>query len=108
VLGPDEEEAAALLHAVADRPAVSVVVPYYRGQAMLDLILGQVDAQEGVTGGLEVVVADDGSPEPPTVHGTRVGAEVGGDGTVVTAGRWPVRVVRQERDGFRAGAARNL
>ncbi|OLT21893.1 hypothetical protein BJF81_14320 [Ornithinimicrobium sp. CNJ-824] len=108
VLGPDEEEAAALLHEVADRPAVSVVVPYYRGQAMLDVILAQLDAQDGVVGGLEVVVADDGSPEPPTVHGTRAGAEVGGDGTVVTAGRWPVRVVRQGRDGFRAGAARNL
>ncbi|MFB9732003.1 glycosyltransferase [Ornithinimicrobium kibberense] len=108
VLGPDEDEAAALLHAVVDRPAVSVVVPYYRGQAMLDVILAQLDAQEGVAGGLEVVVADDGSPEPPTVRGTRADAETGGGGTVVTAGRWPVRVVRQGRDGFRAGAARNL
>ncbi|MGC5585181.1 glycosyltransferase [Ornithinimicrobium sp. W1679] len=107
-LGPDEDEAAAMLHAVADRPAVSVVVPYYRGQALLDVILAQVDTQEGVVGGLEVVVADDGSPEPPTVHGARSGAEVGGEGTLVTAGRWPVRVVRQGRDGFRAGAARNL
>ncbi|WP_156875708.1 glycosyltransferase [Ornithinimicrobium pekingense] len=92
-LGPDAAGAGARLAEVAHGPAVSVVVPYYRNQELLDLLLRRVAAQAGVAGGLEVVVADDGSPRPP---------ETG------SAGQVPVRVVRQEDRGFRAGAARNL
>lgn len=91
-LGPDGREAGRRLGEVARGPAVSVVVPYYRDQELLDLILRRLDAQSGVVGGLEVVVADDGSPEPPDVSACGL----------------PVRVVRQEDLGFRAGAARNL
>lgn len=92
-LRPSAVEAGALLGRVARGPAVSVVVPYYRDQELLDLVLARVAVQTGVAGGLEVVVADDGSPDPPVT---------------TSAGRVPVRVVRQEDRGFRAGAARNL
>ncbi|MCO7220941.1 glycosyltransferase [Klenkia sp. PcliD-1-E] len=70
-------------------PTVSVVVPYYRAQAQLDLVLAGLAAQTHPASRLQVVVADDGSPEPPVV----------GPG---------VLVVRQEDRGFRAAAARNL
>ncbi|WP_238695278.1 glycosyltransferase [Ornithinimicrobium flavum] len=102
-LGPSWAESAQALREVADRPAVSVVVPYYRGQALLDLILDRLAAQTGVAGGLEVVVADDGSPEPPDV-----GAGPGVDRPDARGAVASVRVVRQERAGFRAAAARNL
>ncbi|GAA1174068.1 hypothetical protein GCM10009584_14060 [Ornithinimicrobium humiphilum] len=92
-LSPSAAEAGTRLGEVARGPAVSVVVPWYRDQELLDLLLRRVAAQTGVAGGVEVVVADDGSPEPPDVRG---------------AGPLPVRVVRQEDRGFRAGAARNL
>ncbi len=92
-LGPDAAEAGAALARVARGPAVSVVVPWYRDQELLDLLLHRVAAQQGVAGGLEVVVADDGSPRPPDVS---------------AAGDLPVSVVRQEDRGFRAAAARNL
>lgn len=99
VLGPSWAQAAAELHEVATRPAVSVVIPYYRDQRLLDLILARLRAQVGVAGGVEVVVADDGSPQPPDV----------GSGPDVDLGAVrSVRVVRQGRDGFRAAAARNL
>lgn len=91
-LGPAPQEAGRRLGEVADRPAVSVVIPYYRDQPMLALILARLEAQRGVEGGLEVVVADDGSPEPPVV----------GERSV------PVTLVRQRDDGFRLAAARNL
>ena len=102
-LGPSWAEAAQALGEVALRPAVSVVVPYYRGQPLLDLILERLAAQTGVVGGLEVVVADDGSPEPPDV-----GAGPGVDRDQARGAVSSVRVVRQERAGFRAAAARNL
>lgn len=70
-------------------PVVSVVVPYYRAQAQLDLVLAGLAAQTHPATRLQVVVADDGSPEPPRVP----------------AG---VVVVRQADRGFRAAAARNL
>ena len=99
VLGPSWAQAAAELHEVATRAAVSVVIPYYRDQRLLDLILARLRAQVGVAGGVEVVVADDGSPQPPDV----------GSGPDVDLGAVrSVRVVRQGRDGFRAAAARNL
>lgn len=73
----------------AEPPAVSVVVPHYRAQAQLDLVLAGLAAQTHPATRLQVVVADDGSPQPPVV----------GPGVVV---------VRQEDRGFRAAAARNL
>lgn len=91
-LGPTVEEAGRALGEVVRGPAMSVVVPYYRDQQLLDLILRRLGQQVGVVGGLEVIVADDGSPEPP-------------DTSVCPL---PVHVVRQEDLGFRAGAARNL
>ncbi|MCW2581235.1 MAG: hypothetical protein JWQ53_25, partial [Klenkia sp.] len=73
----------------AEPPTVSVVVPYYRAQAELDLVLAGLAGQTHPASRLQVVVADDGSPEPPRVP----------------AG---VTVVRQDDRGFRAAAARNL
>ncbi|MFL0535883.1 glycosyltransferase, partial [Micrococcus luteus] len=73
--------------------AVSVVVPYYRAQADLDRLTAALAAQRGVTGGLQLVVADDGSPVPPRV-------DPGLPFDVVT--------VRQQDRGFRASAARAL
>jgi GT2 family glycosyltransferase len=73
----------------AEPPTVSVVVPHYRAQAQLDLVLAGLALQTHPASRLQVVVADDGSPEPP----------------VVPAG---ALVVRQEDHGFRAAAARNL
>ncbi|WP_235564431.1 glycosyltransferase [Modestobacter sp. Leaf380] len=70
-------------------PEVSVVVPYYRAQDELDLVLAGLALQTHPASRLQVVVADDGSPEPPRVP----------------AG---VTVVRQPDRGFRAAAARNL
>lgn len=94
-IGPSWAQAGQRLSDLAARPAVSVVVPYYRDQELLDLILRRLTAQEGVAGGLEVVVGDDGSPLAPTVP----------EGVAQVL---PVQVVRQHRDGFRAAAARNL
>lgn len=102
-LGPSWAEAAARLHEVATRPAVSVVVPYYRDQRLLDLILARLSRQTGVAGDLEVVVADDGSPQPPDA-----GAGPGVDLELSAGAVRSVRVVRQSRAGFRAAAARNL
>lgn len=72
-------------------PDVSVVIPYYDGQSSLDLLLAALELQDTASS-FEVVVADDGSPTPP-VPGERP---------------WPVHVVRQDDEGFRAAAARNL
>lgn len=77
---------------VDGEPDVSVVVPYYRDQEGLDRLLVALELQTLGSERLEVIVADDGSPEPP-VLGRRP---------------FPVRVVRQEDRGFRAAAARNL
>jgi len=73
-------------------PAVSVVIPYYDDQPRLTLLLRALDQQTGDER-FEVVVADDGSPEPPVVP----------DGL-----RFGCAVVRQDDRGFRAAAARNL
>ncbi|OYO12965.1 GT2 family glycosyltransferase [Propionibacteriaceae bacterium ES.041] len=72
-------------------PTVSVVVPYYRDQAGLDAIVAALEAQRYPTDRIELIVADDGSPEAPRV-----------------ASGLAHRVVRQEDRGFRAAAARNL
>ncbi|GAA4879836.1 hypothetical protein GCM10025788_18940 [Serinicoccus chungangensis] len=95
-LGPGWAEAGRRVAGPAREPAVSVVVPYYRDQEMLDLIVERLGAQTGVRGGLELVVADDGSPRPPTLPVAPHGA----------VGR--IRVLRQPDEGFRLAAARNL
>ena len=73
------------------RGGIDVVIPYYRDQHMLDRILAALRGQAGLGDevALRVIVADDGSPTPPTVP-----AEV--------------TVVRQDDRGFRASAARHL
>lgn len=77
---------------LAAAPAVSVVVAHYDQQGALDLVMAALELQHPVPGGFEVVVADDGSPQPPLV-GERP---------------YPVRLVRHRRDGFRLAATRNL
>lgn len=74
------------------RPTVSVVVPHYRRVDQLDRLLAGLDEQSYDPSRTQVVVADDGSPEAPDVSGHAF--------TTV--------VVRQDDDGFRAAAARNL
>ncbi|MGM7667028.1 glycosyltransferase [Microbacterium sp. A93] len=76
-----------------DAPEVSVVVPYYRDQTGLDLLLAALARQDLPGGRLQVVIADDGSPEPP-----RLPAQPPFD----------LQVVRQPDLGFRASAARAL
>ncbi|XNY99709.1 glycosyltransferase [Micrococcus luteus] len=72
---------------------VSVVVPYYQDQDGLDRLLAALAAQTMPAERFEVVVADDGSPEPPRIP----------DGLP-----FAVQVVRQADRGFRASAARAL
>lgn len=69
--------------------AVDVVVPHHDDEENLRRVLAALDAQEDLPGPLHVVVADDGSPDPPVVP----------DG---------VTLARQARAGFRASAARHL
>ena len=70
-------------------PTVSVVVVHYDQQAELDRTLHALARQDHPADRTEVIVVDDGSPEPPRVP----------DG---------VRLLRQEDRGFRVAAARNL
>ncbi|AGZ42937.1 glycosyltransferase family 2 protein [Actinoplanes friuliensis] len=70
-------------------PTVSVIVVHYRQQAELDRTLAALRRQTHPAGRTQVIVVDDGSPEPPRVP----------DG---------VQLLRQADDGFRAAAARNL
>lgn len=76
----------------AQHPDVSVVVPYFDDQQGLDRLLAALELQTLPSGRFEVVVADDGSPEPPHI------------------GSRPYRVLTtwQPDEGFRAAAARNL
>lgn len=73
-------------------PEVSVIVPYFDDQARLTLLLRALAQQ---TGGVpfDVIVADDGSPQTPSIP-TGLG--------------FSCTVVRQPDAGFRAAAARNL
>lgn len=70
---------------------LSVIVPCYRQQSALDLTLEALCRQD--RDDYEVVVVDDGSPEPITAPDRVAGV--------------PVRVVRQPRDGFGLARARN-
>lgn len=71
-------------------PDISVVIPYYRNRDQLNLVLEGLKLQDYPR--FEVIVADDGSPEPLSMDDPDL----------------PVRVLRQEDEGFRAAAARNL
>ncbi|MEP6628987.1 MAG: glycosyltransferase, partial [Lapillicoccus sp.] len=73
-------------------PEISVVVPVYGRPEQLDRLLAGLDRQTLDADRFEVVVADDGSPEPlrPGPHA------------------YAVRSVHQHDEGFRAAAARNL
>ncbi len=73
----------------AEPPTVAVIVVHYRQQAELDRTLAAVARQTHPRERTEVVVVDDGSPEPPRVP----------------AG---VTLLRQEDRGVRPSAARNL
>ncbi len=70
-------------------PTVTAVVPYFRAQRQLDLVLAGLAAQTHPASRLQVVVVDDGSPRPPAVPPD-------------------VLLLRQPDEGFRAAAARNL
>jgi len=70
-------------------PAVSVIVVHFRQQAELDRTLAALHRQTHPADRTEIIVVDDGSPEPPTVPDT-------------------VRLLRQADEGFRLAAARNL
>ncbi|MBE7561352.1 glycosyltransferase family 2 protein, partial [bacterium] len=71
-------------------PAVSVVIPVYNDAERLAACLAALAAQEGVAGGFEVVVVDDGSSDGPEA---------------VVAEYAFARLVRQEKAG--PAAARN-
>ena len=73
----------------AELPTVTVVVVHYRQQAELDRTLACLARQDYPAELVEIIVVDDGSPQPPRVS-------VG------------VQLICQEDRGFRAGAARNL
>lgn len=77
----------------AEASEVSVVVPYYRAQTDLDRLVAALAAQDHPASRLQLVVADDGSPEPPVLP-----ADLPFDAVVV----------RHEDRGFRAAAARAL
>lgn len=70
-------------------PMVSVIVAHYRQPEQLARTLHALERQDHPRHRLEVIVADDGSPEIPVVS----------DG---------VRLVRQDDAGFRLAAVRNL
>lgn len=76
-------------HLDPEPPRVSVIVTHYAQPGELARTLAALAQQDHPADRLQIVVADDGSPEPPVVP----------DG---------VRLVRQEDRGFRAAAARNL
>jgi GT2 family glycosyltransferase len=78
----------------ADQVEISVVIPFYDNQHDLDLVLAALSVQSHPASRLQVVIADDGSPEPPQVPDLAQGLDIS--------------IVRQEDRGFRAGAARNL
>lgn len=75
-----------------EAPTVSVVVPHFQAPHDLGLLLTALELQDHPLDRLDVVIADDGSATAPD-PGPRP---------------YPVRVVRQPDEGFRAAAARNL
>jgi GT2 family glycosyltransferase len=82
-----------LLDGRPGRPAtLAVVIPYFEQQSDLDRVLAALNAQDYPAHLIDVVIADDGSREPP-------------DPALSTL---RCTVVRQPDRGFRAAAARNL
>ncbi|GAA3594509.1 hypothetical protein GCM10022223_06940 [Kineosporia mesophila] len=79
----------------APMPDITVVVPWYRNREQLDLVLEGLAQQDYPRTRFEVVIADDGSPQPLT-------------GDLRPEADLRIRVVRQDDRGFRAAAARNL
>lgn len=79
----------ALEGAVPPPRSVSVIVAHFDQQPQLDRTLAALQRQSHPAGLLEIIVADDGSPEPPRAP----------------AG---VTIVRHEDRGFRLAAVRNL
>ncbi len=73
----------------ADPPAVSVIVAHYRQPDQLARTLAALANQDHPRDRLQIIVADDGSPESPEVPPG-------------------VELVRQRDDGFRLAAVRNL
>lgn len=71
---------------------VGVVIPFYNQQRTLDRVLAALAEQDYPAHLIRVVVADDGSAQPP----------------VLPRSPLPIRTVRQDDLGFRAAAARNL
>ncbi|MET0475960.1 MAG: glycosyltransferase, partial [Mycobacterium sp.] len=71
---------------------VAVVIPHYDQPRQLALLLRAIELQDFPPELIEVVVADDGSTTPPDVSDTNL----------------RITVVRQDDEGFRAAAARNL
>ena len=79
----------------APTPAdISVIIPFYDNQHDLDLILAGLSVQSHPRSRLQVVIADDGSPEPPKIS--------------ELARELDITTVHQQDAGFRAGAVRNL
>jgi len=72
-----------------EAPLISVIIAHYRQPEQLARTIAALSAQTHPADRLEIIVADDGSPEAPAVP----------DG---------VRLVRQDDDGFRLAAVRNL
>lgn len=83
-----------LAPSVARTPRVSVVIPYFRQQRQLNLVLTALKLQTYPASHIQVVVADDGSEDAPEVEMFR--------------SAFDITVVRQADHGFRAAAARNL
>jgi GT2 family glycosyltransferase len=75
-------------------PTVSVILPFYDQQPQFERLLAGVALQSGPAEVVEVLVGDDGSPEPPVVPDWYDGP--------------PVRVESQPDRGVRPAAARNL
>ncbi|MEH6797570.1 MAG: glycosyltransferase, partial [Rhodococcus sp. (in: high G+C Gram-positive bacteria)] len=75
-------------------PLVSVVIPYFEQQRRLEFVLTALTVQTYPASRIQVIVTDDGSPQPPNVDAFRSMLDV--------------TVVRQPDLGFRAAAARNL
>ena len=62
---------------------VSVVIPFYDNQHDLDLVLTGLSVQSHPRSRLQIVIADDGSPEPPRIPDAARGLNI----AVVQSGR---------------------
>ena len=94
LLSAGSDPDAQLLTEVTTAQDVSVVIPFYDNQHDLDLLLTGLSVQSHPRSRLQIVIADDGSPEPPRIPDAARGLNIA--------------VVRQDDAGFRAGTARNL